>query len=245
VLVAFTDQYRWWNALLLNHVFGPPHWTESWTFWFVEVLVTILVGLALLLAVPAVRRLERRHRTLLPALAFVVGWLLRPDVLGPTEATMRYGPLLVFWLFALGWLIQVSPGLRGRLLVTVLVLASLPGYFPGEPVRGWVVQAGLLLLTWLPVLPLPRLLTPVVHRVAAASLWIYLTHWVVWPVLLDAGLSHPATVLGCLVVGVAAAAVVARLQVGGTRLVEAGAARLSAVGLRRLWPASAPPRPVL
>jgi hypothetical protein len=30
------------------------------------------------------------------------------------------------------------------------------GYFPGEPVRGLIVQAGLLLVPWLPTLSVPR-----------------------------------------------------------------------------------------
>ena len=220
VLTALTDRYSLANAVLLNHVFGPQRWRLAWSFWFIEVLVTILVALALVLAIPAVRRLERRHRTLLPALMLGLGLLVRPDVLGPGEATLRYyRPLLVFWLFALGWLIQVSAGTVGRLLVSGLVLVTLGDYFPTEPTRGQVVQLGLLLLIWLPALPVPRLLGMVVRRVAAASLWIYLTHWTVWPVLLDAGLPRAVVVLGCLVVGVATADAVGVLQTLSTRLI--------------------------
>jgi len=213
LVVAVSGGYSLANIALLNHVFGPTQWSETWNFWFVEVLVIILVVHAILLAVPSIRRIERRHPLLPPALLLGVGLLLRPDVLGSSEATMRYGrPQLVFWLFALGWLIQIASGRLGRVLVSVLVLVTLTGYFPDEPVRGLVVQVGLLLLLWLPALPVPRLLLPVLRRLAAASLWIYLTHWVVWPPLLAAGVPRLVVVGACLVAGVAAHWGVSRLE---------------------------------
>nr|WP_294694347.1 AMP-binding protein [uncultured Friedmanniella sp.] len=225
LVVWLTGGYSLANVVLLNHVLGPPRWTETWNFWFVEALVAILVSLALLLAVPAVRRFERRHRQLLPAVLLVAGLLVRPDVLGPSEATMRYGrPGLIFWLFALGWLIHASSGLRGRVLTSALVLLTLTGYFPTEPVRGVVVQLGLLLLIWLPVLAVPRVLAPTLRRLAAASLWIYLTHMVVWPTLLNRGVPSVLVAAASLVVGVLAAAGVARIE-------------------RSAWRRTAPPAP--
>jgi hypothetical protein len=59
-----------------------------------------------------------------------------------------------------------------------------PGYF-GEPAREALVVAGLLLLVWVPTLPLVRPAVRVVGAVAAASLYIYLTHWQVFPPIED------------------------------------------------------------
>jgi acyl-CoA synthetase (AMP-forming)/AMP-acid ligase II/peptidoglycan/LPS O-acetylase OafA/YrhL len=221
-VAAASDSYGWTNAVLLNQVLGPPRWAQSWNFWFIEALVTILGALAILLAVPAVRRFERRHRVLLPALLLAVGLLLRADVLSTGETTLRYSRThLVFWVFVLGWLVQVSSGVAGRLLVSAAVLVTFAGYFPDEPSRGVAVQAGLLLLTWLPCLPLPRLLAPLLSRLASASLWIYLTHWLVWPPLLGLGLPRPLIVVACLVVGVLASTTVNRLEQTVTRLARA------------------------
>jgi len=66
--------------------------------------------------------------------------------------------------------------------VTGLVLACVPGFF-GETMREAVVIGGLLLLIWVPVIVLPGRLGRPVALVAAASLYIYLTHWQVWPAL--------------------------------------------------------------
>ncbi|MEO6503454.1 MAG: AMP-binding protein [Jatrophihabitantaceae bacterium] len=230
LVAAVSDGYNWANVLLLNYVLGPPTWTQAWNFWFVEALVSILAVLAILLAAPAVRRFERRHRVLLPALLLAVGLLLRADLFGAGQTTVPYSrPHLVFWLFALGWLIQASPGLVGQLLMSGLTLVTLTGYFSHDPVRDLVVQAGLLLLIWLPSIPVPRLLAPVLSRLASASLWIYLTHWVLWPPLLDAGVPRPVIVLACLAAGVTAGMVassaVSRLERAATRLARVVASK--------------------
>ncbi len=234
LVVAVHDSYGWTNAALLNQVLGPPRWTQAWNFWFVEALVTILAGLAVLLAVPAVRRFERRHRVLLPALLVAVGLLLRADLLNAGETTLRYSRThLVFWVFALGWLVQVSTGIAGRLLASTAVLVTFAGYFPDDPARGLAAQAGLLLLAWLPWLPVPRLLAPLLSRLASASLWIYLTHWIVWPPLLDLGTPRLVVVVACLAAGVAASSGVNRLERAVTRLARAVTSSRDAVTSNR------------
>ena len=55
----------------------------------------------------------------------------------------------------------------------------MPGSF-GQPGREAVVLAAVLLLVWTQSLPLPRLLRPlraVASVLAAASLYVYLSHW--------------------------------------------------------------------
>jgi peptidoglycan/LPS O-acetylase OafA/YrhL len=74
---------------------------------------------------------------------------------------------------------------------------------------GLVVQVGLLMLIWLPTLPVPRLTARRLRGLAAASLWIYLTHWVVWPFLLNRlELPRLLVVAGCLLAGMIMAAAV-------------------------------------
>jgi acyl-CoA synthetase (AMP-forming)/AMP-acid ligase II len=207
-VAAFDDRYPLANVFLVNHVLGPPTWTETWNFWFVEVLVAILLASIALLAVPAVRRFERRHPVALPALVLGAGLLSRYDVFGLSEVSMRFGrPHTVFWIFALGWLVYSVRTMGARLAVSAVIAVTLTGYFPEETVRGLIVQVGLLLVLWLPTLSVPRVLTPALSRIAAASLWIYLTHWIVWPLLLDLGLPRPVVAVACLGVGVLAAAV--------------------------------------
>ena len=87
----------------------------------------------------------------MPALLVAAGLLVRYDVFGWGDVAMRYGrPYMIFWLFALGWLAQRAQTTWQRVAISVVLAVTLTGYFPDEPVRGLVVQVGLLMLIWLP-----------------------------------------------------------------------------------------------
>ena len=87
-------------------------------------------------------------------------------------------------------------------------------------------MGGILALLWIRAVPVPRIAVPVLVTVAAASLFVYLTHWQVYPPF-----EQSAPWLGTLlsfVVGVlayrayvtvsgAAPAVMKRLRAGRTR----------------------------
>lgn len=76
---------------------------------------------------------------------------------------------------------------------------TVPCYFDST-LRDITVAAGILLLMWVPALPVPAALRRVTGWLAAASLYIYLTHWLVYPVLLP--LNPVLAVVGSLVLGV-------------------------------------------
>ena len=87
-------------------------------------------------------------------------------------------------------------------MVAGAAVVSVAGFF-GDTQREAIVLVGVLLLLLDRAVPLPRLVAGAVQVVAAASLWIYLTQWQVYPGLEDAG--HPyAAVLAALAVGIVA-----------------------------------------
>ena len=45
------------------------------------------------------------------------------------------------------------------------------------------IVAALALLTWVPTLPVPRILAQPIGWLASASMWIFMTHWLIWPEL--------------------------------------------------------------
>nr|MBA2464740.1 AMP-dependent synthetase [Nocardioidaceae bacterium] len=180
-----TRDIGWRNVLLLNGLLGPRSWTEpqGW-YWFVEVLVLTLLVLTALLAVPWVDRLERRWSFWLPFGLALAGLLTRYDVvqLLPGDDIHRAG--VVFWLFALGWATVKATTRRHRVLVSSVVVASLPGFFD-DPVREAVVVAGMLLLVWLRAVQVPTWSARAAGVFASASLYIYLAHWQIYPHLED------------------------------------------------------------
>ncbi len=206
--LLLTDDYGLPNAFLLNSLLGPRGGRSEWHFWFVEALVYILVVLALLLASARFDRLERRFPYGLPLALLAAGLVMRYDLLGIADRDIP-SALRVFWLFALGWAGAKATAAWQRALVSVATVVTVPGFF-GQPQREAIIIAGLLLLLWIPSLPGLPGLNWLAAVLASASLYIYVTHWQVFPLV--AGHSRLLALLVSLAVGVAYAAAVGRVE---------------------------------
>ncbi|GAA4706753.1 AMP-binding protein [Pseudonocardia yuanmonensis] len=221
------EDVDWYNALLLNYVIDP----EAWGYWFVETLPQILLLMALLFAVPAVRALDRSRPFALPAAVYLVGLLGQfVDDGGNAFSLRQMSVHTVIWLFALGWAAQRAGTGPQRVAVLAGLAVAVPMMFAHEPHRAAVVAVGTALLL-VPTLPVPRPLVRVCGLLAGASLAIYLTHYAVMTAL--TGLPTALVVLACLVAGVvlqellgrACAAVRASVRVEADRSVHLQAHR--------------------
>ncbi len=206
-----TDDYTLANIFLLNAIVGPEEVTTQWHFWFVEVLVYILVAMTALLAIPWAGRAERRSPLLFPLAVTGAGLLTRFEIIEP--GVPHTEPAL--WLFGLGWAVAKARTTLQRLAVSAIAFLTVPGFFE-DPERELTVLVGILLLTWLSSIPLPRGLRQLTVLLASASLYAYLVHWLVYPPLLAI---HPAVaVAGSLAAGVAYWALSMRLMAAVGRL---------------------------
>lgn len=175
--------YSWQNVLLLNKILGPRNDTAG-HLWFLEVLVYCTVAAALLVRIPLLDRWERREpfwfALALLGLTLVLRW--HSFGLYP-ERDIPLSPLAC-WYFVLGWAGAKATAVRQRLIVSAVLLASVPGYF-GVTDRERLVMAGILLLVWLPALRVPAVVAAVAVAVADSSLFAYLLHWQVYPAFGD------------------------------------------------------------
>ncbi|MEG3630738.1 AMP-binding protein [Streptomyces poriticola] len=203
-MLLLADDYTLSNLALLHSVLGPHDNPTGMHFWFIEALVYILVAVVALLALRRADRAERRFPYGLPLAIAAAGLLTRYDLLGLPDRSLMPDAVTVFWLFALGWAAAKATTVRQRLLVTALTLATVPGFFPGEPMREALIVAGFALLVWVPALPSHERLNRLAGALATASLYVYLTHWQIYP-LID-GFSRHLAFLASLVFGVAYAA---------------------------------------
>jgi acyl-CoA synthetase (AMP-forming)/AMP-acid ligase II/fucose 4-O-acetylase-like acetyltransferase len=207
--VLLTDAFDPANALLLNTLIDQGDDRFDWAYWFVETLVYFLLALAVLMAVPLLDRLERRHAFGVPLALTAVGLVGRYDLLGLASARPQLSPTVVFWLFALGWAAARATTARQRALLTATLLLTVPGLFHDQPLRTAVVIAGLALLIWAPTLPSLGPLNALAGVLASSSLYIYLTHYQVYPYLQE---DFPLTALfASLAVGIGYATVVTRV----------------------------------
>ncbi|HVK20931.1 MAG TPA: acyltransferase family protein, partial [Actinokineospora sp.] len=176
---AVSDNVAVTNALLVNNFFH--HGTIS--YWYVEVLVQILAALALLFTVPAVRRVAVKHGFALAAGVLVLSLLVRiPAVHVPMPSGYSARDMSVhgvLWLFVLGWLAQRATTVPQRVTAGALALILIPGWFD-DPVRDAIVIGGVLLILFVPRVRVPNAVVRVAGLVAGASLYIYLTHYIVF-----------------------------------------------------------------
>jgi surface polysaccharide O-acyltransferase-like enzyme len=168
------------TLLLVNNYVGPAsHDADHWHFWFIEVFVHLVLLAAMLSAVPAMHRLDRRFAYAFPLLVLGVTLLLRMPDLGDWY-NLRFRTHGVAWFFVLGWLVQRSRTWAQRASTSAIVVASVVGYFHVAP-REWRIVALLLVLVWARDLPVPRWIVRPVGTLAAASMWIYVSHFAIWP----------------------------------------------------------------
>jgi len=225
-VTLLTGQYPWATALLVNQLVGPRSWTEpAWHFWFIEAFVLCVLGLALLVAVPAVHRLDRRHPFWFPVVLALVGLLTRYEVVVLRGGDVIHRAEVVWWLVALGWAAARATTTTHRAVVSALLVLTVPDFFT-DPVRDLVVLVAALALVWVRRTWVPAALVPLVSALAAASLWIYLTHWQVYPHL---EVDHPLlATLASLVVGVLVHRLVSHLSALTRRIFGADPSRLRA-----------------
>ncbi|MEU0661040.1 AMP-binding protein [Streptomyces lavendulocolor] len=231
--LLISDDYDLSNLLLVHNALWPEDMGTGIHLWFVEALVYILLALTVLLAVPAVHRLEQRSPYGLPVALAGLGLLTRYELLGLPARAQITDAVTVFWLFALGWAAAQSRTAPQRLLVTIAALAAVPGFFPGEPRRELFVSAGFCLLVWFPTLPSVHRVNQAAGLLAGSSLAIYLTHWQIYPVF--DGLSKHLALVVSLAFGIGYASAVRRL----VQQVTALRANRGADSLRRGGTASA------
>ncbi|HET9516855.1 MAG TPA: acyltransferase family protein, partial [Actinoplanes sp.] len=207
-LVLVDPDYSWSNALLLNEAIGPRHGDQR-NFWFVETLVYTLLALTAVLALPLLDRWERRLPFALPMALLAAALTVRYDVIALSTDDNLTTPAALFWLFAIGWAAGKAQRTWQRGLVAAVALVSVSGYFTNS-LRTVVVMVGLSALVWLPSLPSTALLNRLAGVLAGSSLYIYLTHWAVYPLLDD--YSGVLALLTSLLVGVLYATAVQRLS---------------------------------
>lgn len=185
------------TLLLVNNYVGPPdHVNGRWHFWFIEAFVQIYLVVALLLAIPAVRRLERRAPYGFPLVLLGLTLALVPDWHGLSDVgNLRFRTHGVAWFFALGWLVHRSDRTWQKVVTAGVCLMTVPGFF-GQPEREAYIAVGLIVLTFARTIPFPRLLIRPVSRLSAAGLWILISHFRLWPVaaeLLPLPVAYAAT----------------------------------------------------
>ncbi len=199
------------TTFFVRELVNSSEWDDQWQLWFLESLVWLTVAALAVSCVPALHRLERREPFRFALAVLAVTTVARVAEVGLRAGhTERYTTLVVAFFFALGWAGARADTPRRRVWVSVLATALTVGFF-GQPLREAIVLGGFLLVLWLPHVRVPTPVARAAGVLATASLFVYLTHWQVYPALEDAG--HQWLALGAsLGVGIAYGRVVRPLH---------------------------------
>ncbi len=176
IVYAITG-YGDWRAFLFHDIWISPNIAGS--IWFVSVYLELLLGVILILRIPAARRAVRNQPFESVALAATIFVLIAAvsDALVDTNYLYRRLPHLLAWIFLTGALASMARSFPQRLCATAILLAGM-WQNNGLAVANYpfFVLAAFALI-WLPALPVPRILLPPLRTIAGASLIIYLSHF--------------------------------------------------------------------
>jgi amino acid adenylation domain-containing protein len=188
------------SYLFVDNFVGP----QLQTAWFIELLLQCVVITAAPLAFRPVRQFALTHSYAYGLMFMIAWWLagLIVPLVWNTDHLYNRVPHILLWLMAYGWCVVFSTDLRKKLLSSTLFIVC-----SGVSWMGWYPLATGLFITWFDRLPLklPPPLVSAINVVAAASLFIYLTHFNFARLLQKFGVDNPylavlAAVLGGIVV---------------------------------------------
>jgi len=151
--------------------------------YFIDLLLQVWLLAGLPLAIMGVRRFAVRNTYAYAIVFLAIAWLasvIIPLIWDPRRIWHAV-PYMYVWMFAIGWCAAYSATNRQRVITSVALIALnlLDDYCQiGAPIAWYVVVAGLA-ITWYEEIParLPRPLVRILVGAAAASLFIYLTHF--------------------------------------------------------------------
>jgi acyl-CoA synthetase (AMP-forming)/AMP-acid ligase II len=178
MLIASEAQRSWgWFALV--SVFTVQYRGPLFAFWFIETVFHSLLLMAVLYAIPAVRRWSARNpfemglALLLLAVALLTLLPLTPLGAGDVAGHRLHNH---FYLYALGFLAAVARGRRERLIVLGLGVVAAAWVLGVPGARAFWLAAGLAAILFVPAVPVPARVAGPLLRIAAASYFIYVVH---------------------------------------------------------------------
>jgi hypothetical protein len=172
--------------LISNFVDPTDPVRRNWvSFYYAEIYIQLLLLAALLFSSSYVRE-QFKVRPFVSACAVFVGTLvLRAAIDAVWDTNYAFHRVPQWWdfVFALGLMVGLASLPWQRWFAWVVVAASCYLYIGGLT-GGWLLMvAGVGMVLFVPTVPMPRAVKLVVAQIAGASMFIYLAHYEVIPIM--------------------------------------------------------------
>jgi malonyl CoA-acyl carrier protein transacylase len=169
------------SFLLMDNLMEPWPFGPYESPYFLDLLLQNMLIAALPLSIAAIRAFAVRKTFAYGMIFFTTSWIASMVVpfFWDRNNAWIFVPHVYMWLLAFGWCAAQSATYKQKLLLSVLFLCMNEiSHLFGHGLRSYVVAAALL-LAWFDELPLqiPSVLVRIMSAAAAASLFIYLTHY--------------------------------------------------------------------
>jgi len=168
--------------LLIDNLFEPHPFGPYESPYFIDLLLQNFLIASIPLSVAAIRNFAAKRAYLYGMCFFAVSWIASivvPLIYDPQHEWVLV-PHVYMWLLAFGWCAAYATSRKQKALASIMLVCcnAVSQYF-GYPFEWYVIIAALS-LAWFEELPalLPTAVVRVINAVAAASLFIYLTHYV-------------------------------------------------------------------
>lgn len=151
-------------------------------YWYIETYIDIIVALAVVLSLKPIRSRVANDGYTAAWIAFAIGVALRTagEFAPENPAFPPLGPTMMFYVFALGWLIFEADGPRRKALVAVAGVSAVIALPVNQMETAWhLIVPMILFLLYGRRIPVGARAAQVITVISSASLYIYIMQPVV------------------------------------------------------------------
>ncbi|MBW4441216.1 MAG: AMP-binding protein [Plectolyngbya sp. WJT66-NPBG17] len=182
------------SVLFLFSNFIDPDVASIFPVWFINLLVQVILGFSLLFAVKPIRKFAAASPWEFGLTTLLIGILAKVGISSVWDTAYLFDrvPHMLFWIFALGWMIQFSQAKPQKLITTIILWAIVPILASLNHTYVWWMLVGGTLLLWLPTISIPQMIKSPLQVLGAATYYIYLFHMLFIHVVRNvAGIQNP------------------------------------------------------
>jgi hypothetical protein len=163
--------------LLISNWFDPHEYQVAY-YYFAEIYMQLLLVVAALFSIPAVRELLRKRPmlgcTALIVLATVVSWLV--EQVWDTNYIFHRTAIWYLWTVGAGMLMASARDVQSRVLAMAIVAVAVVLHHGFTSASGYILGGSALLLFW-PEISVPSRAKTIVSEIAGSSMFMYLSHY--------------------------------------------------------------------
>jgi hypothetical protein len=163
--------------LLISNWFDAREYHVAY-YYFAEIYMQLLLVIAALLSIPAVREQLRKRpmmsSTALIVLAMAVSWLV--EQVWDTNYLYHRTPIWYLWTVGAGMLMASARDLQSRVAAMAIVTVAVVLHHGFTSASDYIVGASALLLFW-PEITVPSTAKTIVAEIAGSSMFMYLSHF--------------------------------------------------------------------